>query len=65
MFSFFFFFFFFFFFCIVWVVFVWFWCVLGDVSTDPERINHMPICRNLAGNQKEQNMVDFSLKFST
>ena len=32
------------------------WCVgvLG-VSIHPERINHMPICRNLVGNQMGQN----------
>ena len=29
--------------------------MLGDVSTDPESINHMPICWNLAGNQLGQN----------
>ena len=23
------------------------------VSTDPEKINHMPVCWNLAGNQRE------------
>ena len=31
-------------FVVVWFVGVW------GVSTDPESINHMPICRNLAGN---------------
>ena len=27
----------------------------GRVSMDPERVNHMPFCWNLAGNQMEQN----------
>ena len=32
-----------------------FHCVFWGVSMDPERINHIPICWNLAGNQIGQN----------
>ena len=39
----------------VWVVLVLLVSVLGGVSTDPERINHVPICWNLPGNQIGQN----------
>ena len=37
---------------ILFYFFVW---VIWGVLTNPERINHMPICCNLAGNQIGQN----------
>ena len=45
----------------VWVVLILFVGVLG-VSTDSERINNVPICWNLAGNQMEQNYDGLLIK---
>ena len=36
------------------VIFVLLWG-FGGCSTDQERINHMPVCEDLAGNQMRQN----------
>ena len=36
-----------------------------DASTDPEKINYMPVCRNLAGNKMGQKYDGRLVKFST